>query len=128
MCSMPHPHPTILHDESKISPKHSSEDQARVVQSAEASSSCTSTCNATGTTDTITNSMIVPVRVYHQAKPKRQLVIYTLLDPASNGTFIKESILQELQVNGVETQLKLSTMHGSEEVPTRRVGGWRSWP
>ena len=36
-CSMPHP--TILHDESKTSPKQSSEDQAEVVQSAEATSS-----------------------------------------------------------------------------------------
>ena len=44
-CSMPHP--TVLHDQSKISPKQSSEDQARVVQTAEATSSCTSTCNAT---------------------------------------------------------------------------------
>ena len=58
-CSMPHP--TVLHDESKISPKQSSEDQARVVQAAEATSSCTSTCNATGVTDAIMNSMIVPV-------------------------------------------------------------------
>ena len=120
-CSMPHP--TVLHDDSKISPKHSRENQARVVESAEATSSCTSTCNATGTTDTITNSMIVPVRMYHQNNPERQVVIYALLDPASNGTFIKESILEELQINGIETQLKLNTMHGSEVVPTRRVGG-----
>ena len=117
------PHPTVLHDESKISSKHSSEDQARVVQSAEATSSCTSTCKATGSTDTITNSMIVPVRIYHQDNTERQVVTYALLDPASNGTFIKESILEELRVNGVETQLKLNTMHGSEVVPTRRVGG-----
>lgn len=50
-------------------------------------------------------------------------MIYAVLDPASNRTFIKKSILEELQVNGVETQLKLNTMHGSEVVPTRRVGG-----
>jgi len=58
-CSMPHP--TVLHDESKISPKHDSENEARVLQSAEETSSCTSTCNANGTTNTITNSMIVLV-------------------------------------------------------------------
>ena len=67
--------------------------------------------------------MIVPVRMYHQDNPERQVVIYALLDPASNGTFVKESVLEELQVNGVETQLKLNTMHGSEVVPTRRVSG-----
>ena len=121
ICSMPHP--TVLHDESKITPKHNSEDQAKVVHSAEATSSSTSTCNANGTTDTITNSMIVPARIYHQDNPERQVVIYALLDPASNGTFIKESILEELHVNGIETQLKLNTMHGTEVVPTRKVGG-----
>ena len=67
--------------------------------------------------------MIVPVRINHQNNSERQVVIYVLLDPASNGTFIKESILEELQVNGVETQLKMNTMHGSEVVPTHRVGG-----
>ena len=49
-------------------------------------------------------------------------MIYAVLDPASNRTFIKKSILKELQVNGVETQMKLNTMHGSGVVPTRRVG------
>ena len=67
--------------------------------------------------------MIVPVRMYHQDNLERQVVIYALLDPASNGAFVKESILEDLQVNGVETQLKLNTMHGSEVVPTRRVSG-----
>ncbi|KAL9978265.1 hypothetical protein ACROYT_G015763 [Oculina patagonica] len=95
-CSMPHP--TVLHDESRISPKQSSEDQARVVQAAEATSSCTSTCNATGVIDAIMNFMIVPVRMYHQDNPERQVVIYALLKPASNGTFVKESVLEELQV------------------------------
>ena len=95
---------------------------AKTKQKAEATSSCTSTCNATGTTDTITNSMIVLVRMYDQDNPKRQVVIYALLDPASNGTFIKESILEELQMNGIETHLKLNTMHGSEVVLARRVG------
>ena len=71
----------------------------------------------------LSQTMIVPVRMHHQDNPERQVVIYALLDPASNGTFIKESILEELQVNGVETQLKLNTMHGSEVVPTRKVGG-----
>ena len=120
-CSMPHP--TVLHDEIRISPKQSSEDQSRVFQAAEATSSCTSTCNATGVTDAITNSMIVLVLMYHQDNLKRQVVIYALLDPASNRTFVKESILEELQVNGVETQLKLNTMHGSEVVPTQTVSG-----
>ena len=80
-CSMPHP--TVLHDENKISSKHSSEDQARVVQSAEATSSCTSTCNATGTTDTITNSDCFGSNIPPK-QPERQVMIYALLDPASN--------------------------------------------
>ena len=67
--------------------------------------------------------MIVPVRVHHRTNPERQVVVYALLDPASNGTFIKESILEDLQVDGTETQLQLNTMHGSEVVHTRRITG-----
>ena len=61
--------------------------------------------------------MILPVQVYHQDKPEQQRVIYALLNPVSNGTFI------QLQVNGIETQLKLNTMHGSEVVLAQRVSG-----
>ena len=124
-CSMPHP--TVLHDETKSTLKvnegSASKQVARVAQPEEATSSCTSTCNATGAIDAITNSMIVPVRVHHRTNPERQVVVYALLDPASNGTFIKESILEDLQVDGTETQLQLNTMHGSEVVPTRRITG-----
>ena len=121
------PHPTVLHDETKSTLKvnegSASKEVARVAQPEEATSSCTSTCNATRAIDAITNSMIVPVRVHHRTNPKRQVVVYALLDSSSNGTFIKESILQDLQVDGTETQLQLNMMHGSEVVPTRKITG-----
>ena len=52
--------------------------------------------------------MIVPVRAHHRNNPERQVVVYALLVPFSNGTFIKESILEDLQVDGTETQLHVS--------------------
>ena len=61
------PHPTVLHDETKntleVNEGSASKQVARVAQPEEATNSCTSTCNATGAIDAITNSMIVPVRV-----------------------------------------------------------------
>ena len=121
------PHPTVLHDERKSTLKvnegSASKEVARVAQPEEATSSCTSTCNATRAIDAITNSVIVPIRVHHRTNPERQVVVYALLDPGSNGTFIKESILEDLQVDGTETQLQLNTMHGSEVVPNRRITG-----
>ena len=118
------PHPTVLHDETKSTLKvnegSASKEVARVAQPEEATSSCTSTCNATRAIDAITNSVIVPVRVHHRTSPERQVVVYALLDPSSNGTFIKESTLQ---VDGTETQLQLNTMQASEVVPTRRITG-----
>ena len=120
-------HPTVLHDETKSTLKvnegSASKEVARVAQPEEATSSCTSTCNATRAIDAITNSVIVPVRVHHRTNPERQVVVYALLDPGSNGTFIKESIPEDLQVDGTETQLQLNTMHASEVVPTRRITG-----
>ena len=64
-----------------------------------------------------------PSTLHHRTNPERQVVVYALLDPASNGTFIKERILEDLQVDGTETQLQLNTMHRSEVVPTRRITG-----
>ena len=116
-CSMPHP--TVLQGLQGSASKQ----VARVAQPKEATSSCTSTCNATGAIDAIPNSMIVPVCVHRRTNPERQVVVYALLDPDNNGTFIKESILEDLQVDGTETQLQLNTMHGSEAVPTRRITG-----
>ena len=113
MCSKPHP--TTLYDKTKSPTKEASVD--------EATSSCTSTRNETGTGNAVTNTMIVPVYLHHQDNPQCQDMVYALLDPASKGTFIREETMKELQVNGMETQLLLNTMHGTEVIPTHRVEG-----
>ena len=108
------PHPTALHENKSPTPR-TSVDQA--------TSSCTSTCSATGSDKATTNTMIVPVYLHHQSNPDLQVMVYALHDPASNGTFIREDIVRELQVDGVKTQLQLNTMHGTEVIPTRKVDG-----
>lgn len=51
------------------------------------------------------------------------MLVYTLLDNASDTTFIKTSTLTSLGVEGPELKLKLYTMHGNTEIPVQKVDG-----
>ena len=79
--------------------------------------------NCTNATETVTNSMILPVWLYHKDQPERSVQVYTLLDNASDTTFIKSSVLKNLGVEGPEMILKLYTMHGEADVPVQKIDG-----
>ena len=49
--------------------------------------------------------------------------MYALLDDASDTTFIKESVREQLGIEGLETTLQLSTMLGREKIAVRKVEG-----
>ena len=51
------------------------------------------------------------------------ICVYALLDNASGGTFIKEDSLQKLRMEGIESKLLLTTMHGTQEIETKAVDG-----
>ena len=51
------------------------------------------------------------------------ILVYALLDPASNGTFIKTGTLDKLGKRGIDTNVLLNTMHGSEVMATRKISG-----
>ena len=68
--------------------------------------------------------MILPVwLLYHKDQPERSVQVYTLLDNASDTTFIKSSILKNLGVEGPEMILKLYTMHGQADIPVQKTDG-----
>jgi len=46
---------------------------------------------------------------------------YAFYDNGSSGCFIKESVSDLLQTGGIETAIKLQTMHGIEVVPTKII-------
>ncbi|CAB4017090.1 Hypothetical predicted protein, partial [Paramuricea clavata] len=79
--------------------------------------------NAHGCNEDTTSSMILPVWLYHQEDPDNQIMVYALLDPASNGTFIKTETLNKLGRKGKDINLRLNTMHGSEIITTQKITG-----
>lgn len=42
---------------------------------------------------------------------------------ACGGTFIKEDSLRKLGIEGMETKLLLTTMHGTQEIDTKAIDG-----
>ena len=48
---------------------------------------------------------------------------YALLDDGSDSTFVKNSTLNALGVDGPEICLSLNTMHGRTEIPAKRIEG-----
>ena len=66
---------------------------------------------------------IIPVWLYHKDNPNNKICVYALLDNASGETFIIEDSLRRLGVEGSETKLLLTTMHGTQEVDTKAVDG-----
>ena len=70
------------------------------------------------------SSMVVPVWVSHQEKPDKEILVYALLDTQSDATFILEETCDELQVQGQETKLRLSTMLAEDMlIESRKVNG-----
>ena len=70
-----------------------------------------------------TSSMIVPVWLYHERDPQQQVMVYALLDPTSNGTFVKNDAMKKLGIDGTEVNLNLITMHGTEMILTQKITG-----
>ena len=89
--------------------------------SEQAVSNCSSVCHSVGERGSITNSMIVPVWIYHKDSPQKEIMVYALLDEASDTTFIKLKTLRDLGLTGTEVKLNLFTMLGKEEITVEKT-------
>ena len=68
------------------------------------------------------HSLIVPVWIHHR-RDIRKLLTYALLDEQSDACFVKEDLLERLDVNGPEVELKLSTVLTEDVIKSRRIQG-----
>ena len=89
----------------------------------QAINACTTVCNVTEAGDVPITMGIVPIWLYHKNNPNNRICVYALLDNACGGTFIKEDSLRKLGMEGIESKLLLTTMHGTQEVETKAVDG-----
>ena len=84
---------------------------------------CTTICNVTEAGDVPITMSTVPIWLYHKDNPNNRICVYALLDNASGGTFIKEDSLRKLGIEGIESKLLLTNMHGTQEIDTKAVDG-----
>lgn len=65
----------------------------------------------------------MPVVLYHKDNPSKEIKTYALFDDTSDTTFVTNKVKSELGVEGVNTSLNLSTMHGRKVIPVSRIDG-----
>ena len=106
-------HPTVLHRER--------EEQTSDVN--QAVSNCSSASSQSSKDKDVTNCLIVPVWLHHGDRPEQEIMVYALLDDASDTTFVKSDTLRKLGLQGPEVQLSLSTMLGKERISVERITG-----
>ena len=69
------------------------------------------------------HSLIVPVWIHHRRDIRKKLLTYALLDEQSDACFVREDLLERLDVIGPEVELKLSTVLAEEVIKSRRIEG-----
>ena len=67
------------------------------------------------------NMGILPVFLFHKNDPAKKIEVYALLDNASGGTFVGEKSAKALGVEGSDTDLVLTTIHGTCIVTTKAI-------
>ena len=56
-------------------------------------------------------------------KTKSQVQTYAMLDNCHQGTFIKESLINDLKISGLTTSITVKTLNGEETVKTKAIKG-----
>ena len=116
-------HPTCLHKE-REEEKPDEADETSKSASEPASAKCTRVCGTEGQETGQDQSLIIPVWVSTSETHENEQLTYALIDCQSNATFITEKLRQDLGLDGVESNLLLSTMHEKDEVvECRKVKG-----
>ena len=118
------PHPTYLHfpfkdKEEEIPKEHDqgTKTEGRIV------SNCTNIRKYAISSSDTTSAAIIPVWLRHKDNPKKEIMDYALLDNASDSTFVKTSILEELGLKGTDVKLDLFTMSGKQEISVQKIEG-----
>ena len=77
---------------------------------------CISTCLS----HEVLSMCILPIDIYYE-ETKSQVQTYTMLDNCSQGTFIKESLINYLKMSGLTTSITIKTLNGEEKVKTKAI-------
>ena len=67
-------------------------------------------CESIGTEDVL-SMCVVPVKVHHNQSDK-EIITFVMLDTCSQGTFVTQSLMEQLSVKGIPTSLKIKWKSG----------------
>ena len=67
-------------------------------------------CNLSKCNGNFMSMSIVPLVLFHKDRPKRKIKVYGMLDNCSQGTFIRNDILEFLDTSVVQTTVTVRTM------------------
>ena len=79
-------------------------------------------CASAGIPAKIIRICIVPVKVGH-AGTKKEVSALAMLDNCSHGTFMKESIQENLVINGSKTKITMKTLNGKHNMESTVMTG-----
>ena len=96
-------HPSRLHSFKMKCKKPSDDDKDKIDEQPGAmKNNCAGIKNAAIVVGEVISMCVVLVRLRH-CNSQKEVETFTLVDPCSQGTFVTEQILKELDVTGVET-------------------------
>ena len=114
-------HPSGLHGY-KTKRKKTDNDTDTTVEQEAINSNYAGIKNAATVVGEVISMCVVPVRLRH-CNSQKEVKTYTLLDSCSQGTFVTERILKELDVTGVRTSININTLNGNQKVSSTLVDG-----
>ena len=83
---------------------------------------CAGIKNAATVVGEVISMCVVPVRLRH-CKSQKEVKTLALLDSCSQGTFVTERILKELDATGAKTSINIKTLNGNQKVSSTLVDG-----
>ena len=78
-------------------------------------------CESVRTVEVLSMS-IVPVKVQHKNADK-EIMTFAMLDTCSQGTFITNSLMEQLNVPGIQTFINIKTITGHQKESSYIVEG-----
>ena len=118
-------HPSSLHGLIKFKPKPETKPSDSETKNSESSTSDTViTSGCTNLQAKIVSLSVVPVILTHENSEK-QIKTFALLDNGSQGSFIKDELLDEFEVDKIDTAITITTVSGETRRRCRAADGFK---
>ena len=128
-------HPTGLHGSFKLKSKDTSKSEHErsdgkfdlKAETKRVDDGCTNlddlSCNLSECNGNFMSMSIIPLVLFHKDRPEIKIKVYGMLDSCSQGTFIRNDVLEFLDTSVVQTTITVRTMLGSSTEKSCAIEG-----